>query len=187
MRLFDDRPPDVAANVDVYSFGFSTRTWQETIELLKKFQIQCVADIRTLPRSRHTPQFNQEDLAKSLLTANIEYVHLKALGGLRKPIGNNRTNAAWKNEGFRAYADYMQTPQFESALEELIGILSAKTTAFACTEAVFWRCHRRLVSDALTVRGRRVGEIYSSSKVEEHRLTKFLKVEGTRVTYPGLV
>ena len=111
---------------------------------------------------------------------------MKNLGGLRKPLKNSTVNAAWKNDGFRGYADYMQTPEFEAALNELIRVMSEKPTAYACTEAVFWRCHRQLISDALVIRGYRVGHIFNESKVEEHRPTNFLKAEGTRIMYPGL-
>jgi uncharacterized protein (DUF488 family) len=123
----------------------------------------------------------------ALPAAGIEYIHMKSLGGLRKPSKELTLNAAWQNSGFRGYADYMQTPEFESALNELIRLLTEKTTVFCCTEAVFWRCHRQLVSDALLVRGHRIRHIFSASKIEEHHLTKFLKVEGTRLTYPNLI
>jgi uncharacterized protein (DUF488 family) len=95
-------------------------------------------------------------------------------------------NSAWQNSGFRGYADYMQTGQFESSLDELIRLLKERTTVYCCTEAVFWRCHRQLVSDALSVRGYRIGHIFSATKVEAHTLTQFAKAEGTRVIYPGL-
>ena len=172
---------------DAYTMGFSNRTWDETVQILEAFQIQRLVDIRTLPGSKHTPQFNLEYLQKELRHVGIEYIHMKSLGGLRKPNKEATLNAAWQNSGFRGYADYMQTPEFESALNELIRLLSEKTTVYCCTEAVFWRCHRQLVSDALLVRGYRIGHIFSSSKIEEHRLTKFLKVGGSRLTYPALI
>ena len=172
---------------DVYTMGFSNRTWEETLEILEAFGIQRLVDIRTLPGSKHTPQFNQEHLHEALPKANIEYVHLKKLGGLRKPLKDATTNAAWRNDSFRGYADYMQTPEFEASLKELIRLFFEKTTVYACTEAVFWRCHRQLVSDALVVRGYRVGHIFSPSKGEEHKITNFLKADGTRVTYPSLI
>ena len=172
---------------DVYSMGFSNRTWDDTIAILRKFEIHRLVDIRTLPGSKHTPQFNQGHLQQALPQAGIQYVHMRNLGGLRKPVKNSATNAAWRNDSFRGYADYMQSPQFESALNELIGLLSETTTVYACTEAVFWRCHRQLVSDALTVRGYSVGHIFSVAKVEQHKLTEFLKAQGTTVTYPSLL
>jgi uncharacterized protein (DUF488 family) len=172
---------------DVYTIGFSNRTWDDTLEILRKFGIRRLVDIRTLPGSKHTPQFNLEHLQKALPESGIDYVHMKSLGGLRKPLKESSTNAAWKNDSFRGYADYMQTPEFESALGKLIGLFSEMTTAYACTEAVFWRCHRQLVSDALVVRGHRVGHIFNASKVEEHKLTQFVKAQGTAVTYPNLL
>ena len=172
---------------DVYSMGFSNRTWDETIAILRKFEILRLVDIRTLPGSKHTPQFNRDHLQDALPKAGIQYVHMKALGGLRKPLKDSSTNAAWKNDSFRGYADYMQSSQFESALENLVRLLMETTTVYACTEALFWRCHRQLVSDALTVRGYSVGHIFGITKVEQHKLTEFLSAEGTRVTYPSLL
>jgi len=172
---------------DAYTMGFSNRTWDETIQTLACFQIQRLVDIRTLPGSKHTPQFNLEHLQEELPRAGIEYIHIKSLGGLRKPVKDSTLNSAWRNDAFRGYADYMQTPQFEVALEELIRLLKEKRTVYCCTEAVFWRCHRQLVSDALLVHGFRIGHIFSVSKVEEHRLTNFVRVDGMRLTYPSLI
>jgi uncharacterized protein (DUF488 family) len=172
---------------DVYTMGFSNRTWDETLEILANYNIKRLIDIRTLPGSKHTPQFNLEHLQRALPHAGIDYVHIKTLGGLRKPRKDSTLNAAWRNDGFRGYADYMQTPEFESALGDVISLFKEKTTVYCCTEAVFWRCHRQLVSDALVVRGYSVGHIFSAAKVENHTLTKFVKVEGTRLTYPTLL
>jgi uncharacterized protein (DUF488 family) len=174
-------------NFDVYSMGFSNRTWDETLEILAGHEIKRVVDIRTLPGSKHTPQFNLEHLERELPKAGVDYTHMKSLGGLRKPRKDSTLNAAWRNDGFRGYADYMQTMEFESALGELVRLLKEKATVYCCTEAVFWRCHRQLVSDALLARGYRVGHIYSAAKVEPHSLTKFVKAEGTRLTYPSLL
>jgi uncharacterized protein (DUF488 family) len=172
---------------DVYTMGFSNRTWDETLEILEAYGIRRLVDIRTLPGSKHTPQFDLEHLRDALPRAGIDYFHLKSLGGLRKPEKDWTLNAAWQNSGFRGYADYMQTEQFETSLNELIRLLKERTTVYSCTEAVFWRCHRQLVSDALFVRSYRVGHIFNTSKVEPHQLTKFVKAEGTRVTYPSLI
>src|SRR5215469_13321802 len=172
---------------EAYTMGFPNRTWDETLEILKSFKIERLADIRTLPGSKHTPQFNLEHLQQELPKAGVEYIHMKSLGGLRKPRKDSTVNSAWQNSGFRGYADYMQTPEFEESLNELIGFLKEKTTVYCCTEAVFWRCHRQLVSDALLIRGYTIGHIFSASKVETHELTKFVKAEGTRVTYPSLI
>jgi uncharacterized protein (DUF488 family) len=172
---------------DVYTIGFSNRVWEQTLEILHAFSIERLVDIRTLPGSKHTPQFNQEHLAATLPAAGVEYIHMKTLGGLRKPLKNLTINSAWRNSSFRGYADYMQSSEFESALNKLIVLMTEKRSVYACTEAVFWRCHRQLVSDALTVRGYRVGHIFSPAKVEEHSLTKFLKADGSSVTYPDLL
>jgi uncharacterized protein (DUF488 family) len=172
---------------DVYTMGFSNRSWDETLEVLAAYKIKRVVDIRTLPGSKHTPQFNLEHLQSALPSAGIDYIHMKSLGGLRKPRKDSTVNAAWQNDGFRGYADYMQTQEFESALGELIRLFKERPTVYCCTEAVFWRCHRQLVSDALLARGYRVGHIFGAAKVENHVLTKFVKADGTRLTYPSLL
>ena len=169
---------------DVFTLGFSNRSWEETLEILRTYGIERLVDIRTLPGSRHTPQFNQENLSRALPAAGIEYIHLRTLGGLRKPKRGDSANAGWRNESFRGYTDYMQTPEFAQALEELIRLLREKRTVYACTEAVFWRCHRSLVSDALEVRGCRPGHIFSAAECRSHRTTPFARVEGLRITYP---
>jgi len=179
--------PAAPVSFDAYSMGFSNRTWEQTLEILAAFGIQRLVDIRTLPGSKHTPQFNLEHMQKALPKVGVDYVHLKSLGGLRKPVKDSMLNAAWQNSGFRGYADYMQTPEFERVLGELIQLLQEKTMVYCCTEAVFWRCHRQLVSDALVVRGYRIGHIFSVSKVEEHKLTKFVRADGLRLTYPTLL
>ena len=171
---------------DVFTMGFSTRTWEETLRILDAYLIECVIDIRTLPGSRRTPQFNLEHLKQELPTVGIEYVHLKPLGGLRKPIPGSMQNAGWRNDGFRAYADYMQTPAFAEALEELLKLVSERRCVYACTEAVFWRCHRQLVSDALYIRHYKVGHILGPAKVQPHEFTAFARVNGLCITYPGI-
>ena len=172
---------------DAYTMGFSNRSWEETLQILRAFQIQRLVDIRTLPGSKHTPQFNLEHMKETLPHAGVEYIHMKSLGGLRKPAKDSMLNAAWKNSGFRGYADYMQTSEFEMALRDLMRLIKEKTTVYCCTEAVFWRCHRQLVSDALLVRGLRIGHVFSASKVEEHKLTNFVKTDGMLLTYPSLL
>lgn len=173
--------------LDVFTMGFSNRLWEDTVEILANHHMQRLVDIRTLPGSRRTPQFNLENLEQKLPEAGVEYLHLKSLGGLRKPIKDSTLNAAWKNDGFRAYADYMQSTEFETALETLVRLLTEKRTVYSCTEAVFWRCHRQLISDALHIRGFRVGHIMGADKVQEHELTSFAKVDGLRITYPSLL
>jgi len=170
--------------VEVYTLGFSNRSWDETLHLLEEFGVRRLVDIRTLPGSKHTPQFNQEHLRRALPAAGIEYLHCKPLGGFRKPTRDDDRNAGWKNPSFRGYADYMQTPQFEAALADLIAWSAEVPTVYACTEAVYWRCHRALVSDALTARGIAVVHVLGAGKARPHELTAFARVEGARVTYP---
>ncbi len=174
------------ADFDVHTLGFSSRSWEETVEILRSYNVELLIDIRTLPGSRYAPQFNQENLVRVLPPAGLEYIHLKQLGGLRKPNRNDPTNAGWKNASFRAYADYMQTAEFRAALDELIRLFEGKRSVYVCTEAVFWRCHRSLVSDALSVRGYRPGHIFSATKCEPHRITAFAQVVGLRITYPAI-
>jgi uncharacterized protein (DUF488 family) len=172
---------------DVFTMGFSNRTWDETVRILQHHEIQRLIDIRTLPGSRRTPQFNLENLQQSLPRHDIEYVHMKSLGGLRKPVKDSTLNAAWRNDGFRAYADYMQSATFQEALQTLIALMKERRTVYVCTEAVFWRCHRQLVSDALLIRGYRVGHILGASGAQAHKLTPFARVDNEHLTYPALL
>jgi uncharacterized protein (DUF488 family) len=173
--------------VEAFSFGFSNRSWEDTLKILDAFQIRRLIDIRTLPGSRRTPQFNLEQLQTALPAAGIEYLHRRSLGGLRKPKKESTVNAAWKNDGFRGYADYMQTSEYEEALTELALLIEEKRSVFCCTEAVFWRCHRQLVADSLVVRGYRIQHILNASKAVPHRLTPFARLEGTKIAYPGVL
>lgn len=168
----------------VHTVGHSTRTLEELVELLRSFQIEVLADIRTVPRSRHNPQFDRAALSRSLRSRRIRYAHLARLGGLRH-ARKDSTNTAWRNASFRGFADYMQTPEFEAGLEELRELAKTGRVALMCAEAVPWRCHRSLVADALSARGARVEHITSRSRSSPHRLTGFAKVDGGRVTYPG--
>ena len=168
----------------LFTIGHSTRSLEEFVAILKAHGICVLADVRTVPRSRHVPQFNTETLGHDLSGRGIEYVHLPSLGGLRKASPDS-TNLAWRNSRFRAYADYMQTPAFQAGLEELIPIASIKPTAIMCAEAVPWRCHRSLIADALIARGWQVIDLMSERSAKPHKLTEFAHVEGTRVTYPA--
>lgn len=167
----------------VYTIGHSTRPIAEFIELLQQHSITQLVDIRTIPKSRHNPQFNQSELKKSLKKAGITYRYLKELGGLR-PASKDSSNDAWHNKSFRNYADYMQTDEFQRGLGVLMKLSEASTTAIMCAEAVPWRCHRSLVSDALVIRKVSVCEIIDTNNVRTHKLTQFAKVEGTQITYP---
>lgn len=168
----------------IYTIGHSTRTLQEFIELLKEFGIQEVVDIRTIPRSRHNPQFNEDSLPTTLKKSHIGYMHMKVLGGLRHALRDS-INTAWKNASFRGFADYMQTPEFAEGLQELIKIAQEKQVVIMCAEAVPWRCHRSLVGDALIAHGIKVYDIMGKSEQKEHHLTPWAHVEGSKVTYPG--
>ncbi len=167
----------------VFTIGHSTRTIEDFISLLREYGIQQLIDIRTIPKSRHNPQFNQADLRKSLKNKRIGYRHMKGLGGLRH-AKKDSINMAWQNASFRGYADYMQTEQFEANLEKLIGYAQKKQIAIMCAEAVPWRCHRSLIGDALLIRGIEVENIMSHTKVEKHTLTPWAKRRGTKVWYP---
>lgn len=166
----------------VSAIGHSTRSIEEFIKILKAHSIEELVDIRTVPRSRRNPQFNRDALPASLAAAGIEYRHMPGLGGLRHARADS-PNTGWRNASFRGYADYMQTPQFEAALDELIALAREKRIAMMCAEAVEWRCHRSLVADALTVRGIEVQHIRGESKAQPHRMTPFARVDGTRIVY----
>ena len=167
----------------IFTLGHSTLPIEQFTAVLESYGIKRLVDIRTIPRSRHNPQFNDAALADSLKARNLEYVHLKPLGGLRRSRKGS-PNTGWRNEGFRGFADYMQTEEFQDALAALIGMSREKRTAIMCAEAVPWRCHRSLVADALSVRGGPVVEILSESSWRMHQLTPFARVEGTDITYP---
>jgi uncharacterized protein (DUF488 family) len=142
-----------------------------------------VIDVRTIPRSRHNPQFNREILSTKLRSARIGYVHLRKLGGLRR-ARQDSANMGWRNASFRGFADYMQTADFDTGIQRLIKLAKHKKSALMCAEAVPWRCHRSLIADALTIRRIRVANIMSAKHVPVHRLTPFARVRGKRITYP---
>lgn len=167
----------------IYTIGHSTRPIDEFLHILHVYRIELLADIRTVPRSRHNPQYDGEALPRVLDQERIAYKHLAGLGGLRH-ARKDSPNAGWKNASFRGYADYMQTPEFAQALEDLIGLAKEQTTAIMCAEAVPWRCHRSLVGDALLVRGIDVQDIFSDTNARPHKLTPWAKVSGLHITYP---
>jgi uncharacterized protein (DUF488 family) len=168
----------------LYTVGHSTRTIEEFIALLKEQSIKRLVDVRTIPRSRHNPQFDRDELPKSLRGVHIGYTHMPELGGLRH-ARKDSTNTGWRNLSFRGFADYMQTAEFEQALSKLIEIGEREPIAIMCAEAVPWRCHRSLIADALAARGIPVEEIISAGHAQPHKMTPFAHVEGVRVTYPG--
>jgi 3-methyladenine DNA glycosylase/8-oxoguanine DNA glycosylase len=168
----------------LFTVGHSTRPLDELVALLRAFGVRLLADVRTVPRSRHNPQFDAGALPAALRARGIAYAHLTELGGLRH-ARRDSPNTGWRNASFRGYADYMQTPEFERGLEQLRALTDRGPVALMCAEAVPWRCHRSLIADALTARGAEVAHIASVHRANPHRLTPFARVDGARVTYPG--
>lgn len=169
----------------MYTIGHSTRELAELLDLLREHSVQLLVDVRTVPRSRHNPQFNRDALTEVSPGEGIAYRHFPELGGLRKDRGEASPNTAWRNASFRGFADYMLTQEFEQALAELVSWGQTFCTAIMCAESVPWRCHRSLIADALTVRSVEVTHIMGRGRTEHHRLTSFAQVEGSRVTYPA--
>ena len=175
--------PD-SAKPTIFTIGHSTRTIEEFLSILQAHGIQRLVDIRSLPKSRRVPQFNDDALAASLHQQGIDYVHLKTLGGLRH-AKKDSINTGWRNASFRGYADYMATKEFREGISRLLDLAREKRTAIMCAEAVPWRCHRSLVGDALLVRGVSVLDIMSATSARPHELTPFAKVSGVEISYPA--
>ncbi|MBI2774437.1 DUF488 domain-containing protein [Candidatus Dependentiae bacterium] len=169
----------------IFTVGHSTRSIEDFLALLKHYHVTELVDIRTIPKSRHNPQFNGPELAHVLRNHRIGYRHQKNLGGLRHTHSDS-INMAWRNVSFRGFADYMQTAEFKDGIRELIDVAHEKTVAIMCGEAVPWRCHRSLVGDALLVRGIEVEDIYSITSIKPHTLTPWAMVQGTTITYPAI-
>jgi uncharacterized protein (DUF488 family) len=167
----------------VLTIGHSTRTLEEFVQLLEVYGVTLVVDVRTVPRSRHNPQFNKETLPTSLKHYGIRYIHMPEIGGLRRPK-HESVNLAWKNSGFRGYADYMQTQEFTDNLLKIVALAKENRLVLMCAEALPWRCHRNLISDALVVRHLKVEHIISKDSVINHELNEMAHVEGTKITYP---
>jgi uncharacterized protein (DUF488 family) len=168
----------------VYTIGHSTRKIEEFLELLKSDSIATLVDVRKMPRSKRHPQFNSENLAASLSQSGIHYIHFPKLGGFRKASPDS-PNTGWRNSSFRGYADYMLTEEFRKALDLILQI--PETCALMCAEALYYQCHRMLLSDALVVRGVEVIHIMSAKHTQPHTLTPFASVDGTTILYPGLL
>lgn len=168
----------------VFVVGHSTRTIESFIELLQAHSVNLLVDIRTIPKSRHNPQFNEDSLREELKGSKIRYLHMKGLGGLRHP-DKDSVNMGWRNSSFRGFADYMQTREFASSLSKLISLSRKHSVAIMCAEGNPFRCHRSLVADALLVRNVRALHISSRRSYREHTLTPFAKVSGRKVTYPS--
>ena len=165
------------------TIGHSTRPIESFVALLHAHRVTQLIDVRTVPRSRHNPQFNVDTLPTALAAAKIGYAHAPDLGGFRRAAPDS-PNAGWRNLSFRGYADYMQTTAFQDAVEALVRMGRQKRTAIMCAEAVPWRCHRSLVADALEVRGVPVVEILSETSYRMHTLTPFARVVEGSITYP---
>jgi uncharacterized protein (DUF488 family) len=178
MKKKENAPPPV------FALGHSTRPIEKFVEMLRAHEIDILVDIRTIPRSRHNPQFDGAALRATLADAGIDYVQMEDLGGLRRPLKGSVTNAAWLNDSFRGFADYMQTKRFDAALEKLVELAESASVAIMCAEGNPFRCHRSLVADALEARGAHVVHISGVGEGRRHKMTPFANVVGTRVTYP---
>lgn len=166
----------------IYSIGHSTHPIQEFLDMLNSFDIELLVDIRRLPGSRKFPQFNQDSLKESLENNGIKYLHLTSLAG-RRPTHKDSHNNAWRNLSFRGYADYMETEDFKQGINELEALATEQKTVFMCSEAVWWRCHRSLVSDYLKVRGWQVWHIMSIAKAQEHPYTSAARILDGKLNY----
>jgi uncharacterized protein (DUF488 family) len=174
--------PKTISPFTILTIGHSTQSLEEFLAILKAHNILRLIDVRTVPKSRHVPQFNAESLTNELPELGIDYVHLKSLGGLRHPAKNS-LNTGWRNASFRGYADYMATDAFRQGIERLLELAAEKRSVIMCAEAVPWRCHRSLIGDALLVRGIQVEDVLSAKASRSHALTPFAKVTGLQITY----
>jgi uncharacterized protein (DUF488 family) len=174
-------PKDVPA---IFTIGHSTHELARFVSLLRAHRVESVVDVRRYPRSRRMPYFSGDALAESLTAEGLSYVHLVELGGRRQALKSS-PNTGWTTSGFRGYADHMASPEFEAGLAQVEAIARKSASALMCAEALWWRCHRRLVADALVARGWRVTHIGADGRLEDHALTPFATVRGDRVTYPA--
>jgi uncharacterized protein (DUF488 family) len=168
----------------VCTIGHSNRPIEVFVDLLRRNEIARLLDVRTVPRSRHNPQFDRDTLPAALDAAAIAYTHLPGLGGLRHARPDS-PNAGWRNLSFRGYADYMQSPEFAENVQRVVEAAKTQRCVLMCAEAVPWRCHRSLIGDALLVRGIRVEDIIGGKGRRPHVLTAFARVNGTQITYPA--
>jgi uncharacterized protein (DUF488 family) len=167
----------------IFAIGYSTHSIENFTKLLQAHDIKMVVDVRTIPKSRHCPQYNKEELKHYLKTAKISYRHMKELGGLRH-TSKDSINTGWENASFRGFADYMQTLEFEAGLEKLEELAHKKLCVLMCAEGNPWRCHRSLIADALTLKKWKVFHIQSKKTIKLHKRTSFLKVKNGKITYP---
>lgn len=168
----------------IYTIGHSTHSLEEFVKLLRRTNVNTLVDVRMLPGSRKFPQFNSDSLAVTLPAQDITYYQLgEDLGGRRRQVNKESGNDGWEHKSFRSYADYMQTARFDLGIQQLEEIANTSTTAYMCAESLWWRCHRRMISDALVVRGWEVIHLMTR-KSEHHKLTDFAVVCGTAIRYP---
>jgi uncharacterized protein (DUF488 family) len=172
--------------LSIWTIGHSTRSIEEFIEALKSFDIKLLVDVRSFPGSRRYPHFNKDALKNSLADAAIEYLHLPELGGRRRARPDSQ-NVAWRNEAFRGYADYMETDDFQKGISRLLETARKQRTAIMCSEAVWWRCHRSLISDWLKAKGHEVIHIMAASKSEIHPFTSAARIVDGRLSYRGVL
>ncbi len=174
------------ASVSVYTIGHSTRSADEFSQILLEHKIKNLADVRSFPGSRRYPHFNQGQLAESLPRLGMKYHHFPALGGRRRPLPNSK-NTAWKNSSFRAYADYMETESFRDGIKQLLEIARTDRSAIMCAEAVWWRCHRGLISDYLKAMGIEVIHVVDAKRTEAHPYTSAARIIDGALSYEGLL
>jgi uncharacterized protein (DUF488 family) len=167
---------------NIWTIGHSNHSADVFINILQSFRIELLLDVRRFPGSRKFPQFNKETLQTLLLENNIHYIHMEALGGRRTPLKNS-INTAWRNMAFRGYADYTETPHFKNAISELVHFASNKRTAYMCSEAVWWSCHRSMISDYLKIAGWTVMHIFGVGKAQEHPYTSVARVINGKLNY----
>ena len=170
----------------IWTVGHSTRSGEEFVEILRRHQVEVLVDVRTFPGSRRYPQFNKGELEGALNKNQIEYKHEPKLGGRRKPRPDSH-NSAWRNPQFRGYADHMETEEFKRGVHELLELAAEKRVAIMCAEAVWWRCHRSLISDYLKAEGHEVVHILDEKKVEEHPFTSAARLVNGKLSYKGLL
>jgi uncharacterized protein (DUF488 family) len=168
----------------IFTVGHSTRSQEDFLTLLRNYEIGCLIDVRSVPKSRRLPHFAKESLERALPAEGIDYLHLRELGGWRRPVPGS-PNSGWRSKGFQGYADHMATEEFETALARVAQTATRHRSALMCAEALWWRCHRMLISDALVARGWRVRHIGTGSSPEDHKLTSFAVTDGERLIYPS--
>jgi uncharacterized protein (DUF488 family) len=172
--------------LSIWTIGHSTLSIEEFLERLKSFGVDLLADVRSFPGSRRYPHFNKENLSAALGSGGICYEHLRELGGRRRARPDSH-NLAWRNESFRGYADYMETSEFGAGIERLIELARRQRVAIMCSEAVWWRCHRSMISDYLKVKGIEVCHIMARGKSETHPFTSAARVIEGQLSYRGLL